>query len=1637
MAKDKCRLQYIEPTDIGNGKNNGYTSPLEDYSLYVNLTIVKNDRYNCGMVENEEMQYSSSNGSISFLHGTSGILTTNFTDINMSHNDSNTSECLGIKSIKIEFNSWVCPHINIVFTDVRGASLMGRDESYYNKSSKTASFFNEMFKFPYPMFKLSIKGFYGKCATYYLALENILMPFDASVGNFEVTANFIGYLFGPFNDIPLSFATVAPYVSIYGKNYWEEQVSNGSFAFTNGAPMFKFTELRKKVSSAASTEESKRIERRHNDSTSLLNNKKNKLESILSKNPFQDDWIEPEDGLIIFKLSEKNDKSQINKEISEFLEEIKRYDEEYTDNLYSSFKFIADSFIEVVRCTLDTVKNAYVYKPSKYKEIVSEKNVLSSRLNLESTKISKYFIYFLNKNERINFSDKITEIKKEIEKISQEIEMEDREYINSKEQAILNALDFSPTIKNFYSLLFAHISTFAHLMYTVMSEIKSEIDNNKEIRLPSHYGINISDTDINKDSGKKYLPPFFAVYKEENGNGEGKRELLWPGNLTNGSDLKEVELVKEFLKAGKIFTKQQSFIEKLESKDEDLNDDASLFIPLTTYDFINNFKYDNKNPYFSIENMGDGVDISFLLSILLATRIFYFLLGNESLSSKEKAYFGTIDAINAYKAFYNGNKNSFKNFYNEYAASPNRGVQKIINLICSSNNMNFSSTSPFLKDGNVIIYRWVTYNNDYYLPCGTSNILQIKNDVATKNISENRNFIDISNISSGNVENFYISENRNLLVDFYDNLSQYNFGEQEELMIYKENRIEQLLRQKESQNIEGKAYDNILFGIYKNANTYSFDVSEIMNGIEQAIKNGITDNVIIRYSSCVDDTPFYSLYGCPLYWLQENNEDLEAQIMAKAYLFLFSIPFMRYKENVGITTSCFNGQEFKISLLREGALYWRESNILHNGSESRDGFIYNGNIPEALFGKKVDKRNFNYKIPKVNEVCIAKGSKYNVLSPCNITDNSDYKSYIEPEGITIDRKKKLIEFFTNWALKEYISIDKLLKDKDVYFNLENIKIKNGKIKGLEIDFYSSKKNAIDSKSKKCYEIQDYLKNLYFNIYYIMDSTNKIKSNNNKVNLNDFSSIILSFLSEIKTLYESKSSDFMENSDDIIDEDFALSIYMALKKIYDKWFCCNLFKKWEYNNIDSIFNKFIYLDVFYHEIGDKLITNASKVSDLLSKYLPSSNNFGNYELNTYNYLENVANICQGNLMVVPFTYVDRKENDLESVFKAYSISSSNDDDNLTFVFLYSYKVSENLSDKNGYKNDGMDINDEETCKSIMDENGLNIPAFGVTFAKQNQAFFKNIKLNMNSSQNTDIGIMAAFDIQSKAIEGPRNTVLYGQDIYNIYASNSYECIVEMMGDAQIMPLMYFQLNGIPMWNGIYLIISVSHEIGAGEMKTIFKGIKLSRNSIPFASPKTLTIKDTSISEYSKNDIVNSKRNRINNAYGTDEAAAYEVWNYVFNVLNLEDKGKCAKYVYQLAMGFTGNEVVYGNGKNSTKAGGNANQEGFWNNLRKIGYSLVLDKIYDAPSNQMEDEINKINIKSGDVLVYYATESDNKKDSAYLYGHTQFYVNEEVGWVSSVKNNYIGPLGAFVYNNKSGCRKWRVLHFKSPSAGLLKI
>ena len=302
-------------------------------------------------------------------------------------------------------------------------------------------------------------------------------------------------------------------------------------------------------------------------------------------------------------------------------------------------------------------------------------------------------------------------------------------------------------------------------------------------------------------------------------------------------------------------------------------------------------------------------------------------------------------------------------------------------------------------------------------------------------------------------------------------------------------------------------------------------------------------------------------------------------------------------------------------------------------------------------------------------------------------------------------------------------------------------------------------------------------------------------------------------------------------------DLRLSTYMTLKNLYDRWFVAPFKGRdtWSFTSEKSDFKSFAYIDSFYHDIGKTLNVNVTKVDSWISSCMPTQNiqsieGIMKYTgRSLYQYLGDIAQSAGGTLMAFPQKIGGVSTNHMAEIFDVYSYNSNWATNETSYVFIYTYKNSEHQG--NGqYADDGMDLETEQ-IKTLLSDEGYQIPAFGVTYAKQNQSLFKNITLNTNSPAVTEVSIQSTMNIAAKGGDGQRETSLFGQDIYRIKSSYAYQCEFDMMGCMQIVPLMYFQLNNVPFWRGGYVIFKVNHSIRAGDVTTHVMGQRLNKYAIP--------------------------------------------------------------------------------------------------------------------------------------------------------------------------------------------------------------
>jgi hypothetical protein len=82
-----------------------------------------------------------------------------------------------------------------------GKCYFQNEDNILNGSNKFSTFF----QLPYPMYELTVKGYYGQAVKYCLHMIKFNTKFNSQTGNFEITANFIGYTYAMLSDMILGF----------------------------------------------------------------------------------------------------------------------------------------------------------------------------------------------------------------------------------------------------------------------------------------------------------------------------------------------------------------------------------------------------------------------------------------------------------------------------------------------------------------------------------------------------------------------------------------------------------------------------------------------------------------------------------------------------------------------------------------------------------------------------------------------------------------------------------------------------------------------------------------------------------------------------------------------------------------------------------------------------------------------------------------------------------------------------------------------------------------------------------------------------------------------------------------------------------------------------------------------------------------------------------------------------------------------------------------------------------------------------------------------------------------------------------------------------------------------------------------
>lgn len=276
---------------------------------------------------------------------------------------------------------------------------------------------------------------------------------------------------------------------------------------------------------------------------------------------------------------------------------------------------------------------------------------------------------------------------------------------------------------------------------------------------------------------------------------------------------------------------------------------------------------------------------------------------------------------------------------------------------------------------------------------------------------------------------------------------------------------------------------------------------------------------------------------------------------------------------------------------------------------------------------------------------------------------------------------------------------------------------------------------------------------------------------------------------------------------------------------------------------ELIDTFRFVDRAFWDIGDKFYLNINAISDVIKS---------NYNQSFFDVVNKILTDNNFNFIPLP-TFVNfNNVDELKTVFSAYSyndvVGFSGTGPSFVCVFVGQSSTNLDLGPESVYPDDGLSISMDESGAGLdlIDEKEdfakevevgeFNVPVFAVNYGQQNQNYFKSIKLDQREFTETMESLQIIEDISQS---GDKSKPTYaGNNLFNVYQTRSYSAEVEMLGSAMIQPMMYFQLNNIPMFRGAYLIYKVNHSIKPHSMTTTIKGNRVKKSKTPLIDKYTM-------------------------------------------------------------------------------------------------------------------------------------------------------------------------------------------------------
>ncbi len=1468
----KNKIFLVDPNPPGRDK-----IPEEDLFLYISLFAQSTHR---GVGDSA----NSDTGEISFIATQSteeiydvsedsnntkrttykSYATTNYTNMggtSAQQDSEGMLEGFGINSINVEYGASLVPKVNISFTDLRGASLfdvLPEDEEIYNSRLRYGVFFT----LPYPVFQLTIKGYYGPPVTYCLHLLKWDSSFDSAKGNFNIQANFVGFQQAFLADMNLGniIGTVNTKKGLdeLNKLKIEQKNEQGETITLDTPPLDDFLI---QMSKLPVTFQNLKDEDTSYDAFIKLTTLQKKMENILtligSPMPKEDDTTnnseefmkKSNDSDTIQTEGIKEDDLQLDRDyisvrdiiimkknaseslyFSQYTQQLNKLISSYEEYLTESTPFLKDLSLDIDNIKINQGDNPFrdfrvdpASNKSGYKwredevgtesKTISDGNVdISFKLNgnserldiilnnmvTENTPLYKLLTYGINSSFKPD--DLITEEKKiaitrglgslqnpmfvynfaDMRQLTQNIinyiqTVRDKEK-KEIEKRLNKSLREELKFNPTLKYVFSVICNNTQAMIKTLYEVSvdSQSESLKKQR-NKLFNSKFSLNDLPKDKEKVETPyPWATVFKQENDNTDPQEFYIGEElKTTEETFFPEVTFVSEFLTK---YLEGKSSINKakrIATKTQNSGADTNDWYPINPIDVTD-------NPYYKLLSVNNKEDFNKKLNEILVLRALT-ILRYSNYPEKDPNYlnfFAELEAHNVEKLLFlfEGSKKTFLK-YLQATAQSQTDIDNVVDSLLSQ--------GVVITDGDELVLNEDGGQNRY-------------------------------RVSETNISGIRSNDNINYLV----------IGDDTNKMINEKVTLEESLKKKESfKKINTKPKENQKSPYIFHSPTNYQTITNICykswgKGIENKIIGGDGDFSKLKDSFDIVDI---------------SNIDGGVNIKTKTEA---SLPVTEEEIKDRLYINKFNTNGI---VLTKSSLWTQQPDTYSNA------LLYLSTLPfsdwNTVIGDKIiDSTSTILKLPKRYLLWIG-GSLYRSSKPTDIIDWTGYdtlKKKNESFKTTyVDLLTKEDDFNMNWNLGNILNLPTHTKQQLIQYFIDWVEGSGGYNSDIiQIEKYTDASNDKDIKntSLKVRTILNETTYLAILVPKLFDEDYGKNKNFMRIKTSVFTEFITNFKNKFNQEKTEDPETEEDKSKDIVkDNKIKLSLYNYLKGIYDKWVAGSTAEDLCYNACGSsggnLIDYFRFIDRTWNDIGDKAVINLKSLTSI-------SNDM---DTNIYLLISKILRDNQFLFQILP-NYVNfKKEEDVQEMFQPMTNLDEWSSSGPIYVCIYAGGQSKSLAIDEmvrtyAYPNDGFDIMSDTTSVSqAVDGDENTMVAFRVAFGAENQSIFKDVSLNQNEYRETG----EYFSTLSQLIDkrGGNSKVFSGPNLLKVYRTRSYKCGVEALGCMPIQPLMYFQLDNVPFFNGTYLITNVTHSINGNDMTTNFEGLRQSSNVIPIVDKYT--------------------------------------------------------------------------------------------------------------------------------------------------------------------------------------------------------